>query len=398
MLKTDKHRKLNGSRRNNSKGFSLLELVITLVVSAIVLGGLVVIFKEFIRTHRRQERVTLIERSMQGVDSAMKDALSLPGAGLGTSSGSVYSVPLLPFAGNIFDGNKNTPIRLGIITPYKLNGNDAFTLTYSDATIPRLPLDSVVTQIGSSRIVRVPLPSAIQSTQSQANSAPTSKGDLLGGTKGELEPNLNPSPNTSDSLVPIIPSAEMFETGQLMVIVDAPTFSLTTDQLKPTFATLVKLNNVKKISVGNRSFLQFTLDICQNGSCGELTNDPLGVVNISLGSILVPIKFTSFYLQKDSFGNKLIKNDGGLILPGSDGFRVIGGKETIVGETDSFNVSYYLKDGSIVPTPSTPLVPWLNDVVSIDVMSKGAISGTQGTEYLERSRKRNFSILVRSLE
>lgn len=365
---------------NKLKGFSLLELVIVLVISSIILTGLVIMLSEFMRTHRRQERVTLIERSLEASQIALKDNLfSLPGRGLATSNGTLYEIPNLPSAGSIHDGVKNIPIRLGIITPYKVNENDAFTIIYNDAKIPRLALDpSGITQIGTTKTVRVPLP------------------------KGE--PGYEPNPSNSDPTTLTIPNVEMFNIGQLMLLVDTPSFSSSTDttstQTKPTFATLVKLARVNKTSIHGREFLEFTLDVCQNGSCGQLVNDPLATTNISAGSILVPVKFTSFYLKKDKFGNKLTRNDDGLILPINDGneFNVTGGNEIIVGESDSLNIAYRLRDGSVVTTPNTPIVPWLKDVMSVDVTLKSGMASNQGSEYLSRTRKINFPILSENLE
>ncbi len=228
------------------------------------------------------------------------------------------------------------------------------------------------------------------------------------GTKGDLgdlgngdDSNPDPSSNGTSSA---IPNPEMFEIGQLMLLIDSPNFSDTSSQTQQAVATLVTLTSVTKTSVKNRQFLQFIVEVCQNNSCGTLTNAP-GVIgsvsSISNGAILAPINLVTYYLKKDSFGNKVIRNDGGVVLPNGSGdgeFSINGGKETIVGETDSLTVSYRLVDGSVVVTPSNPIVPWLNNVLSVDVVITGSMAGTQGTESFNRSAKINFPVVSRNLE
>lgn len=379
----------NNKKVKNLKGFSLTELVVVLIVSGIMLSSFIVMFREFMRTHRRQERTMLIERSLEATEVALKDSLtSLPGRGLATSNGSLYSIPLLPFAGSIPSGSINKPIRLGIITPYRINENDAFTLIYSDTTIPRLPLDAQVVQIGSSKIVRVPLPNT--SSTKQTNLGSIGKG----GVPIDEVPSPDSNPNNTSSSIPRV---DMFQPGQMMLIIESPSFIDGTTQPKQPVAILVRLTNVIRTTGNNREFLQFTLDVCEGGSCGQLTNDPTAG-NISAGSILVPVKFTSFYLKKDSFGNKVVRNDDGLILPNGSGFSINGGTETIVGESDFLTVNYHLRNGSIVSTPANPIVAWINDVFSVDILIASRMPGTQATEYFDRSRKINFPIVSRNLE
>ena len=382
-------------------GFSLIELMIVLIISSIALGGLAGIYNEFMRTHRRQQRTTLIEHSLSATSIALRDSLtSLPGRGLATSNGTLYDIPLLPFAGSIQIGATNKPIRLGIVTPYKINANDAFTVVYSDSTIPRLPIELVSGQTSTTKVIRVPLP-ADNSNQFGLGLV----GKENKGTKGDLGNGDNPNPDpSSNNPSSGIPNPEMFEIGQLMLLIDSPNFSDTSSQTQQAVATLVTLTSVTKTSIKNRQFLQFIVEVCQNNSCGTLTNAP-GVIgsvsSISNGAILAPINLVTYYLKKDSFGNKVIRNDGGVVLPNGSGdgeFSINGGKETIVGETDSLTVSYRLVDGSVVVTPSNPIVPWLNNVLSVDVVITGSMAGTQGTEYFDRSAKINFPVVSRNLE
>ena len=398
--------KININNKNKfnkiSKGFSLLELVVTIIITAIILSSIIFIYREFMRVHSRQGRVMLIERSLEATSTVLKDSLtSLPGRGLATSNSTLYAIPLLPFAGSIYDGTKNKQIRLGTITPYKINGNDAFTVVYSDTTIPRLPLDLVSTQIGTTKVVRVPLPNSgaikqdsLGSIGSKEGNSNKNKGDLL--SDDDIDSNPNPSTNSASSA---IANPEMFQAGQLMLLIDSPIFTDTSTQPKQPISILVRLVNVSEVVINNRRFLQFAFDICQNNNCGQLTNDPLATTTISDGAILAPLKLTSFYLQKDSFGNKLIRNDGGLILPdGNNGFTVSEGTETIVGETDSFKVDYHLRDGAVIATPINPLVSWLSDVLSVDITITGGMPGTQGSEYFNRSAKINFPTILRNIQ
>jgi prepilin-type N-terminal cleavage/methylation domain-containing protein len=390
-------RKINNLTRK-SKGFSLLELMLVLILSSIILGSLIVSFRDFMRVHRRQERINLIENSLQISEISIKNHLfTLPGRNLATSNGSSYVIPMLPSAGTLFDGTKNVPIKLGIITPYKVNANDAFTIVYGDSDIPRLPLDSFTQVIGSTRIVRVPLPAHFSQNQSQPQlqtQTTNAKGDL-----GGVEGNEVDEPNQTNERVSSVPMIEMFTPGQLMLIVESPSATTVQEPTKPISATLVKLVSVIKTNVGTREYLQFTLNSCQNGGCGQLNNDSLvnNTSNLS-GAILTPVKFASFYLEKDRFGNKFVRSDGGLILPNGNGFSVVGGTPTIIGETDSLSVTYNLKDGSSIPTPATPLVPWLSDIVSVDITINGKLAGVQGTENFSRNRKINVPIISRSLE
>lgn len=382
-----------------NKGFSLLELMIVLIITTIVLGTCLSIYKEFMRSHTRQSRAMLVERSIRATELALRDSLaSLPGRGFGVSNGAAYSIPLLPFAGFIYDGTGNKPIRLGIITPYKINGNDAFTLAYSEASIPRLPVESITSQTGNIKTFRVPLPT-IDNTQIGLGIVENSKDSRLPTSDPKPDFEANPNPNNSN-LSTSIATVETFKQGQLMLILEAPAFNDTSTQPKQSIATLVRLISVVQANTINRQFLQFTCEICSpNNGCSQLTNDPAANANISSGTILAPLKLTSFYLKKDSFGNKLIRNDDGIILPtGSDSFAISGGNETIVGETDTFTVNYHLKDGSIASTPNTPLVTWLGNVLSVDVIVGGAMNGTQGTDYFDRSAKLNFPIITKNLE
>lgn len=380
----------------NSKGFSLLELVIVLIVSSLILGACLAIYREFMRGHSRQSRAMLAERSLRATELALRESLStLPGKGFGVSNGASYSIPQLPFAGSIYDGSTNKFIRLGIITPYKINGEDAFTLTYSDANTPRLPIESISSQVGNIRTFRVALPN-VGNNQSGSG---TGKDEGLPTDDPKLGFPSSSSNSANNSTLPVIPSAEMFRAGQLMLVLEAPTFTDISTQPKQSVAVLVKLISVTQVNTANRQFLQFNCEICsQGGGCGQLINDPTANISNPAGAILAPLKLTSFYVKKDNFGNKLIRNDDGVILPSGDGFAVSGGKESIVGETDNFVVSYHLRDGSVVPTPNTPLVSWLNDVLSVDVSVSGAMAGSQGDDYFDRSAKLSFPIITRNLE
>lgn len=368
-----------------SKGFSLLELIVGIIISVIILSSLLFTYTEFMRLHTRQNRVMIIERSLNDTSTALRESLTtLPARAIATSNGTSYSIPLLPYAGSIFDGTKNVPIRLGAITPYKINGNDAFTITYADTKIPRLPLDPTSSQIGSLRIVRVALPTGNQ-------------------TNHKDEPGYEPNPSPSSNTISALPTASMFEVGQLMLIVESPTYITdSTGETKQTLSLLVKLASVNQISIGNRQFLEFRLETCQNGGCGQLSNDPLATGIVSAGATLVPLHLMSFYLKKDSFGNKLIKNEGGLIIPdGNGGFTLTMGKESIesvVGETDSLKVDYHLSDGTVLPTPNTPIVPWLNQVTSVDTIITGSMAGTQGSEYFSRTVKINFPVISNNIK
>ncbi|MFY9224236.1 MAG: hypothetical protein WAQ98_16310 [Blastocatellia bacterium] len=441
----------------NNKGFSLLEGVVIVVISSIVLVSATSVYIQFLKINNRQGRVIQVERALLSTQSSLKQALTtLPGRGLATSNGQAFSVPALPAAGFLPDATgKITPIRLGIITPYKVNGFDAFTIVYADAKIPRLPIAEVSVGSGTTGRVRVAVPNVGTTTTGGNDDQDPTKGDdkddktgrNLVNTDYETEqhqkvpaggfptptpasspnprgPRETPTPtkpgvapNVPDDQtllgLPWIPSASMFQPGDLALLVAIPPYSEGGNDVPNSRinfqpgSRLVRLTSISDSTVipgqGGRKFIEFNYDLCTNGDCGGsipgLSNAPDAPQRFLIGSILVPLKIASFYIKQDQRGSRLIRNRGGAILPDGNGnFFVQGGTETNLGETDSITVTYRLKDGTTQPTPISPIVAWLDDISSIDVSLFREVPPVQGNERIARKITQTYPIFIRNIE
>lgn len=444
----------------NNKGFSLLEGVVILVVSSVVLASATGVYIQFLKTSKRQDRVIQVERSLLSTQSSLKQALTtLPGRGLATSNGQAFSIPALPVAGVLPDATgKITPIRLGIITPYKVNGFDAFTVVYADAKIPRLPIAEVSVGSGTTGRVRVAVPNVGTTTNGGNNDQDPTKGngnnddkggrglantnnnyeqqqrDPVGGlptptplptsspnprgpreTPTPTQPGVAPNVPDDQTLLglPWVPNANMFQPGDLALLVAIPPYSEGGNDIPNSRinfqpgSRLVRLTSINNSTVipgqNGRSFIEFNYDLCTNGDCGQsipgLSNAPDAPQRFLIGSILVPLRVASFYIKQDQMGSRLIRNDGGTILPDGNGnFFVQGGSETNLGEADSITVTYRLKDGTTQPTPISPIVSWLNDISSVDVSLSREVPPIQGNERIARKITQTYPIFIRNIE
>ncbi|KAF0249748.1 MAG: hypothetical protein FD167_851 [bacterium] len=440
----------NSSGINNQIGFTLIELSVALslcIIIAYVTGS---IYMQSVQVHRRQQRVMQIERSLLNTHHSLRQSLTtFPGRNLGVLN-KQFSVPTLPLAGTTTNPatDKPQPIELALVTPYKVNGNDAFMVVYTDAKLPRLTIIQDTTAIGDIGTARVPLPfnSVIRfsNVPGKNNEDKNDKNNSDFGTIEQKIPSPTPSPiptpGASPSPTPTkIPSGtgttvlppsvpfeqtltglpyyattQLYSTGDLMLLVGLPTgktFKLDASKNTESFSRVVKLTQISQprnpnIGVGplNQRYIDFSYDLCINGDCDS--NKLPGVSNVAnstttfrQGAILVPIKIACFYLKKDEFGSRLIRNDGGVILPANDGtFQVQGGIETMLGETDSIKVRYFLDNNTVEQTPNNPLVPWLNQVKAVDISLVKSAPQVQGTEDLTRTINLNFPLVIRHLE
>lgn len=438
----NKNNKLT-KQTTSDNGFTLMELVVTISLLFIIGYAATSIYLQLAQTHRRQQRVLQVERSLLNTHNSLKQSLvTLPGRGLGVATQG-FSIPILPTAGNIFNPatGKSEPIKLGLITPYKVNGSDGFMVIYADAKFPRLPISQNTIASNDIGIAKIPLPFLTQPNVGSSGGDGKQDKNLASIQKGtptpEPSPSATPTPTPSPSPeptkvpsqtgttgtppnipitetlsgLPFYGSREMYNVGDLMLLVGAPAGVVT--KLNPdgevqAHARIVRLTGVTPSigsSIGslNQQYLDFTYDLCLSGECDQklpgISNSVNTPTSFRVGSILVPLKVASFYLKKDAMGSRLIRNDNGVILPVGDGtFAVVGGTESILGEVDSINIKYVLNNESVENTPINPNVPWLNDIKSVDVSLVRAMPAVKGTEDLTRVMNINFPLIIKHLE
>lgn len=421
-------------------GFSLMELVVTISLIFIIGYAATSIYLQLAQTHRRQQRVLQVERSLLNTHNSLKQSLvTLPGRGLGVITQG-FSIPILPNAGNIFNPatGKNDPVKLGLITPYKVNGSDAFMVVYADAKSPRLPISQSTIVSNDIGTAKIPLPFLIEPNIGDSGGDGKQDKTFSSIQKGTPTPEPSPSPSITPSPtpestklpsptattatppnipitetlsgLPYYASREIYNTGDLMLLIGASASTVT--KLTPegeiqAHARIVRLINITSSigsSIGlNQQYLDFTYNLCLSGECDQklpgITNSASTPTNFGVGSILVPLRVASFYVKKDAMGSRLIRNDNGVILPTGDGtFSVVGGTESILGEVDSINIKYILKNDSIENTPTNPNVGWLNQIKSVDVSLIRAMPTVKGSEDLTRIMNINFPLIIKHLE
>ncbi|MBI4853966.1 MAG: hypothetical protein HY819_19385 [Acidobacteria bacterium] len=444
-----------------SKGFTLLESVMIVILGSLFFVCVSQAFIQYLKEANRQQRFIQTERDLFNVKDAVAEALlSLPGRGLATTTGLATGTPILPAAGFIQDpSGKLKPIKLGIVTPYKINGQDAFTVAYADANIPRLAISQPTTasgNIGKAKVSLIALQSNFMVTKdtktasfsssdnpksSSTNSTASASSNTVaapsntvalqvkgGGSTPTPSPSPSPSPSPTPtgtsttgngSSTPAIPpnvplettllelpwkpSANMFKPGDVLLLINTPSNTEQNQQVV-TSSRLVKIINIvgTNNSKGELQSLDITFDLCMNGECGNesgLTNTPDANTTFSAGAILVPLKIATFFYKSDKMSNRLVRNRGGKVIANENGgFRVEGGEETILGEINSFKVTYRLRDGSTRPTPNNPIVDWLAEVVSVDVEMFREIPSPYKNDINSRQARLNFPIAIRNLD
>ncbi len=418
----------------NQKGFTLFEIAVVLILSTILLATTASLYSQVAKTNRRLQRINFLERSLLNTQLSLKQSLTtLPGRGLG-SFGDAFATATLPAAGTLSTDKGVQPIRLGIITPYKINGFDAFTIAYTDAKIPRLEIGELTTangNIGSAKVMTpfnsrtIGLPHSGQNPPIQPISNQSNPNDSYN-VISKTTPTPTPSPSSTPTPhipvppptigntgtvtgIPYYADKSMFQPGNLVLLISSPfgTGIVNNQQTFITPSRIVKIISVTgpqgvTVAPFNQQAIQLTYDLCLVGECDPslpLTNLGKSPKILDVGAIIAPIKVASFYVKQNQAGNFLVRNDGGLIMPDGNGsFQVRGGKETNIGEVDSISVNYLLEDGTTQPTPNNPLVPWLDQITSVDIMlSKGA-PPVQGSESFNRNLKLSFPITIRNIE
>lgn len=444
------------------RGYSLLELLVAVSLGIIILGGLASVYLQIAKTHTREQRILDIEQSLMDTQITLEQSLlTLPSRGLNTYVDALET-PALPIVG-ITKNPKTSriePVRLGVITPSKLNGHDAFTILYADSTLPRFTTgeNTVASgEIGTAKIIassgktnssfpvpggggggkgldelgklvdgennndsslanatsRFPLPSDSPSPSPSATSSPNPKGGIV------LPSNNNSKPpnillNSTLTGLPYLPTASMFKEGEPYLLIGRNSSGRI--GAFTTGSRLVKITNASQplsafAGVGpfNQKFVQVSYDLCSNGPCLEQLPGVMNFVDsprtVGVGGLLVPLKVVSFYLKRDNFGSYIVMNEGGIIIPSSINengepvdYKLFGGTEKIIGQADNLVVSYNLADGSVQPTPNNPIIPWLNSVTSVDINLTRTMPSSNPNETFNRKVLVNFPIMIRSLD
>lgn len=355
-------------------GFTLLELIVIVAAGGILLAASISLYQKFNTIHQRQQRVIQVERELNFIQLKLSQSLTtLPGRELGYYSGLNFSIAELPNNGSITTGTKQQPVRLGVVTPFKVGKDDAITVIYGRHNAPRMELIEATNISGGQATARVAVP------------------DL-----SELEPG---SPSANELIT-------KFAVGDLMMLVGGPPAANQPGALATVQAVgrLVRLTAQPRIIEAGqplRPLMEFSFDVCENGACGQkfpqLTN-ATNLKSFGLGSALMPINIVSFYLSRSGERAQVMRNDGGTIVAATGGFQVLGGKESFIGEADSLKISYQLEDGSVQPTPNSPVVPWINQIVGVNVEISRSVPSTLPGEQITRTLTSSFPLKIKSLD
>lgn len=444
---------------NATRGYSLIELIVAIVLGIIVITGSVSIYAQVVKLHRRQQRVANIERALTDTSFALQQSLTtMTGRSITTYVDSLQT-PALPGFGVVTNPKtgRPEPVRLGIVTPAKINGFDGFTILYADATVPRFTVGEPTTvsgETGSAKIIasvtgksnllpgfgggggtgkdldsignivgsendlansRFPLPTDSPSPNplptSTSNPNPKGGGIILPSGGGPKAPNV-PLNSTLTGL-PFLASASMFNEGDLYLMVGQATTGRVS--IAKPGSRLIRIINATDpgklpssgVGIFNQKFVQVNYDLCSNGQCSDLLPNVINFFdspkNVGVGGLLVKLKVASIYIKTDEFGTRLILNEGGVLVPSGLGenvsYQISGGQETILGEIDKFSVIYNLVDGSQQPTPNTSVISWVSDISSIDITLERGMPGIAGTASgdFHRVVKLNYPLMIKNL-
>ncbi|MFY9224826.1 MAG: prepilin-type N-terminal cleavage/methylation domain-containing protein [Blastocatellia bacterium] len=441
---------------NRLRGYSLIELIVALILGLIVIAGSVSIYAQIVKLHRRQQRVANIERALTDTQFALQQSLvTMTGRSITTYVDSLQT-PALPGFGVVTNPKtgRPEPVRLGIVTPAKINGFDGFTILYADATVPRFTVGEPTTisgETGSAKIIasvtgktnllpgfggsggtgkgldqlgsvtsnesdlannRLPLPTDSPSPNPSPTSSSNPKGGIvLPGSSGPKAPNV-PLNSTLTGL-PFLATASMFNENDLYLMVgQATTGRVAIARPGSRLVRIISASDPGKspfggVGIFNQKAVHVTYDLCSNGQCSELLPNVINFFdspkNVGVGGLLIKLKVASIYVKTDEFGTRLILNEGGLLVPSgleeNVSYQISGGTETILGEIDKFSVIYNLVDGSQQPTPNTSIIPWVSDISSIDITLERGMPGIPGTASgdFHRVVKLNYPLMIKNL-
>ena len=422
--------KLNQLKRLNAqRGYSLIELAITLTLGIIIITMSMKLYLQVIKMYREQQRVMTVEKSLMDVHAQLEESIAtLVGRGIISTAVDDNSLPALFSNGSELNTTtgKVEELKIATVTPSKINNFDAFMVVYSDAATPRLVIGDTTTatnEIGRARVIissfdrlgsiggsrdgftnNQKLPSSTSPNLPSPSPIKTISPNPTGGSSNPNPPNI-PSSSTLSGL-PLVPNSNLFTPGQPMLLIGGGT---TRTSLFTTVARLVRLNSISNPTINtgigdlNLPYLEFSYDLCNMGNCVSelpgITNFISSPKTFGLGSLLVPMKTAVFYVRSDEMSTRLVRNDGGVILPNGDGTsRVVGGIETNLGEIDNFNIQYKLADGTTRTFNfSTTSPSWLNDITSLNIELKREMPSINNNYVISRSSSLNFPIALKNL-
>lgn len=343
--------------QQSQNGFSLLEVLVVLIVGGILIVGTATTLNSYRRIQERQNNLMFVERQLNGIQLSFSQYLTtIPGREIGFYSGKNFSVPQLPNNGTI----NNQPISLGLVTPYKVGGFDAISIVYATRDTHRMELAENSQIINGAGLARVALPNATVSS---------------------------------------------LHAGSLMLLSGYLPITSRLSNTLPIQAVsrLVKLTTTPKTIFGgtpSRSLVEFQFDLC-DAQCSSDFPQLVNATNIktfSVASTLMPLNLTSYYVAQDGNIKRLMRNVGGSIVPGINGFELLGGTSFPVGEIDNLAISYELDDSSIKSTPNTPIIPWLNQIKAVNISVTKSAKSPFGNEKIEKTVTSSYAIATKNLE
>jgi hypothetical protein len=200
--------------------------------------------------------------------------------------------------------------------------------------------------------------------------------------------------------------------GDLMMLIGSNVAPVGTQKVAlPVYARLVRVATIGRQSLTNptRTAIQITYDLCGSGSCGQpygqLINTTQPTVFVA-GSTLVPISITTIY-------QRLINGQPGVVIsdlapsydPQSNSFIMDGSHDQPLGNISSLSFNYRLQSGStyavggqLMPTPTDPLVPWLNDITSVQVTVSRSVAPALGHTPISRTETAEFPVSSQVLQ
>lgn len=357
---------------NRQAGFSLIEVTIGILLIVIGLGIGISLYYKSSLIHQRNERNVQVRRELDYALLKIRQMLTLaPGHNLGVYTGLNFAVADLPANGSTIVNNKNTAIRLGIVTPYRINGHDALATIYGRHDVPRLELVEATTSTGNIGVARVSTPDIAES-----GAGSTEVTNLLG----------------------------KLNAGDLLMLAGAPDTSVGAAVVDQVVGRVVRLLAKPQVVVaGNpqRQLIELVFDYC-DAACSSTFPQLLNQSSnrsFGIGSTLSPIAISSIYLKAETGRSVVVRNDGGTITAGVGGTMIVsGGRESILGESDYLKVSYQLDDGSVMSTPGSPAVPWLHRVDAVSIELSRSIPSPFKGETISSTVNTAFPLKLKTLE
>lgn len=358
---------------NNSRqaGFSLIEATVGIVLIVLGLGVGISLYYKSSLIHQRNERNVQVRRELDYALLKIGQMLTLaPGHNLGVYTGLKFSVADLPANGSTIVNNKNNAIRLGIVTPYRINGHDAVATIYGRHDVPRLELVEPATSAGNVGVAKISTPDLGES----GSSSP----EVIG-----LVNKLNP--------------------GDLFILAGVSNVGIgaETDPVVGRVVRLLAKPQLLLSGTPQRQVLELVFDFC-DAACSsafpQLANQSSNR-SFDIGSTLSPISISAIYLKNETGRSVVVRNDGGTITAGVGGaMTASGGRETILGESDYLKIAYQLDDGSIMPTPSSPVVPWLSRVETVNIELSRSIPSPFRGEKISSTVNTAFPLKLKTLD